>query len=361
VTAWTDNSGNGFNATVANNAPSKIDNNLNNNPTISFDRANTESMQVTNGILGTSTFNDSWVYVVSKTNNSGVRNTILNENLANSEGFNILLTWNNANTYFDFGKWQNVGRINGLWGGINSAFNMWTYGTSTGTSTPNGTRKAISRDGLAILSNNNNDNATGNNQNLYIGARYQGVDNYYLGGDIAELIVYTGVPSAIEQEKIQSYLAVKYGMTKNSADNGSTVGQDERDYFAGDGTVIWDYSVNSAYHFDVTGVGRDDISALSQQKSKSINASSDVTIDKGGAFGTDGDFILWGNNDAANGTSTNVPVGYQKRINRVWKTSVTGTPGAVNFELDLTDLGLPTGLSAADYVFLLDDDGDFSS
>ena len=147
-------------------------------------------------------------------------------------------------------------------------------GSSTGTSTPNGTRNTISRNGAVILSDNDNDNGTGNNQNFYIGGRYTGANNYYLDGEIAELIIYTAVPTALEQEKIQSYLAIKYGITKVSADNAGTGGQDEQDYFASDGTVIYDYSNNTGYTNDITGIGRDDNSALDQQKSKNISSTA---------------------------------------------------------------------------------------
>jgi hypothetical protein len=275
VSAWADQSGNGYNATVPTSGPDLVSNQINFNPSLNFVSGSKEYLQVTNGIFGASTFNDAWVYTVSRTDNDATTNTIFNENLLGSnQNFDLLLTWSNANTYYDFGDRGGAGRLNGAWGGTNGVYNVWTHGTSTTTSTPNGTRKAIARDGAVILANDNNDNATGNNQNFTIGGQYTGIDNYYLDGQIAELIVYTGVPSLLEQEKIQSYLSLKYGITKNSLDN-VDASQDERDYFASDASVIWDYSANSAYANDIAGIGRDDNSALDQQQSKSINPGTD--------------------------------------------------------------------------------------
>ncbi|MDE5424412.1 hypothetical protein L3073_19565, partial [Ancylomarina sp. DW003] len=111
-----------------------------------------------------------------------------------------------------------------------------------------------------------------------------------------------------------------------------------------------------------TGIGRDDDAGLDQQKSKSSNSTSAVTIDKGAAFGTDGDFILWGNDAAANGSSTDVDLtNFDVRLNKVWKVAVTGTPGTVNFSIDLAGLGIPTSLDAADYSLLIDGDGTFAT
>ena len=108
-----------------------------------------------------------------------------------------------------------------------------------------------------------------------------------MDGQLAEFIMYEGVPTILEQEQIQSYFAIKYGFQKASADNPASVGQDERDYFASDGSVIWDFSANTGYTTEVTAIGRDDVSQLSQPKSKNIAAGSDITMDKGSSFPND--------------------------------------------------------------------------
>ncbi|RLD26832.1 MAG: hypothetical protein DRI54_02110, partial [Bacteroidetes bacterium] len=351
VTAWADQSLLGNDATVTGNGPDLINSQLNFNPTLDFTRTNSEFLEITGGIIGNNE-RRMWVYYVARMD-AVQTNTIFNENLNGTEYFASLNSWNSSQVYYQNGNSSTGGgggRINGNWGGTNGIFNLWTMGVSNNTVTPNGTKKAISRDGTVFLSNTNHDNSVaGNGSNFYIGGRWTGANGSYLDGQIAELIVYTGVPSALEQNRVESYLAIKYGINKAG------------DFVNSAGTTIWDAATNAGYLNRVTGIGRDNNAGLDQRKSKSILSGSDVTIDKGGAFPSDMGLIIWGNDAAANGTSTNVDAGFDKRLNRVWKIDLTGAPGSVNFSIDLTDLGLPTALTAGDYALLIDADGDFSA
>ncbi len=365
VSAWADQSGNSANVTVADNGPDLLDDYVNFNPVLDFTSANSEYMQITDGLLGSSSHSDMWVYYVA--NFDGIQNnTVFNENMANNEYLANLNPWNNSNIYYQLGNSSTGGgggRLNGGWGGTLGQFNSWTLGISSDIATPNGTRKAIYRRGALVLANDNYDNsAIGDNQPFYIGGRWTGANNNFMDGQLAELIIYEGVPSILEQEQIQSYFSIKYGFQKVSADNNSTPDQDERDYFASDGSVIWDFSANVGYRTELTAIGRDDVSLLSQPKSKSLEANSRVTMDKGGAFPNDKDFIFWATNDAVNGTNkTDVPPFYIKRLNRIWKTTVSGNPGAVDLTIDLEQLGLPLNLNDSMYVLLIDNDTEFGS
>ncbi|MBL4708052.1 MAG: hypothetical protein JKY48_06395, partial [Flavobacteriales bacterium] len=161
ITAWNDQSSNGNNVSVPANGPDLLTNQLNFNPTLDFTSSNSEYLQITSGIFGASTYNDLWVYVVSQSD-LDQNNSLLFENMSGSDIFSVIVPWGNENTYFDWGL-TSTGRINGNWGTSHRSYNMWMFGTSTGTLTPNGTRKAISLNGSVILSNANNDNATGSN------------------------------------------------------------------------------------------------------------------------------------------------------------------------------------------------------
>ena len=287
ITTWEDQSGNGYTATVPTNGPDLLEDPINFNKVLNFNQSNSEYLQITGGLLDVSAHSDMWVYYVANFNANTA--TVFNENMAGGEYFSGLNAWGGNTVYHFFGG-SNIAGGNGVPLG---STNIWTMGTSTGTGTPSGTRKAIYRDGTLILNNNNNDvSLTGNGSDFYIGGKWQGNSNY-MDGQLAELIIYEGVPSVMEQEKIQTYLAIKYGVRKYSADNSSTVGQDERDYFASDGSVIWDFSANTGYRTELTVIGRDDLSLLSRPKSKSLEANSRVTMDKGGAFPNDKDFIFW--------------------------------------------------------------------
>ncbi|MCF6180613.1 choice-of-anchor D domain-containing protein [Lutibacter sp.] len=167
---------------------------------------------------------------------------------------------------------------------------------------------------------------------------------------IAEIITYStrkGDASLTdERNKIQSYLAIKYGITLGS--NGTS-----QDYVDSDGTVIWDQSVNSGFNYDIAGIGRDDASALNQKQSKSVNSDFDgtgqirglVTMGLTDIYNTnnenintnsttlnDKQFLTWGNNNgnlnfAPNVVSVNLsdgiaglstPVSFIG-MSRVWK------------------------------------------
>ncbi|MCK5319068.1 MAG: hypothetical protein KAJ55_14235, partial [Anaerolineales bacterium] len=87
-----------------------------------------------------------------------------------------------------------------------------------------------------------------------------------LEGNISEIIIYSDGHSATDKQKIESYLALKYGITLDQ-----TSGQD---YLASNGsTEMWnkDATGASTYDNDIAGIGRDDNSELGQVKSKSVN------------------------------------------------------------------------------------------
>jgi hypothetical protein len=167
-----------------------------------------------------------------------------------------------------------------------------------------------------LITNNNNDSGTGINANFDIATSHN--------GNIAEFIVYLDVPTALEMEKIHSYLSIKYGLLKQSNDNGATP-EDERDYFASNGSVIWDWSANSGYNQRIAGIGRDDGTELNQKKSKSPESGTSLTIQQTGAFATDLSYVVWGSN-AQTGIESSAPAGYNFISSAKWKVNVTGTP-----------------------------------
>ncbi|MEL0457498.1 LamG-like jellyroll fold domain-containing protein [Flavobacteriaceae bacterium SZ-1-7] len=151
-----------------------------------------------------------------------------------------------------------------------------------------------------------------------------------LNGRIAEIFTFAErVPDA-DRQKIESYLAIKYGITLGT----STEAQ--KDYINSFDTKVWDIVANAGYNYHVAGIGRDSISDLNQKQSKTLNLANEVTIGLGGVydknssnsneFTKDGDFLVWGNDDGAfSGTSTNtvtIASGITTsltRIDRKWK------------------------------------------
>ncbi len=162
--------------------------------------------------------------------------------------------------------------------------------------------------------------------NLYVGGYYS--DRAY-SGDIAEVIAYDDRLDDAEQQNVESYLALKYGITLEG-----------KDYkFAN--TTIWRRSDNTAYNNDIAGIGRDNISALLQSKSKSINEDALVTIQAESALDNN-DFFVWGNNNAVlnNRNTVDIPATWGERLERIWKVRKTNSPGTFRVSFDLSALGI---------------------
>jgi hypothetical protein len=64
-------------------------------------------------------------------------------------------------------------------------------------------------------------------------------------GGMGEVIVYAGFMEPTDRQRVETYLALKYGLTLG-------VGQD---YLAPDETVIWDATRDSAFHHRIAGIG----------------------------------------------------------------------------------------------------------
>ncbi|WGD34158.1 LamG-like jellyroll fold domain-containing protein [Olleya sp. YS] len=179
-----------------------------------------------------------------------------------------------------------------------------------------------------------------------------------------------------ERNKIQSYLAIKYGITLGV--NGIS-----QDYVASDGTVIWDTSANAGYNYDIAGIGRDDNSDLIQKQSKSVNNSSIVAMSltnteltnnlNSSTFNTSNEFLVWGNdgqNTNTSGVSITVNLGpatittVTDVMNRKWKIVETAGDdvGKVEVSVFETDLaGLPPLTGNDVYVMLVADDAGFTT
>ncbi|EAY27196.1 T9SS type B sorting domain-containing protein [Microscilla marina] len=190
-----------------------------------------------------------------------------------------------------------------------------------------------------------------------------------LKGNLGEIIVYSSGLSAADRQKVNSYLALKYGITLDQTT--------ATDYLASDGTTkMWDGTVSVAYKNNIAGIGRDDASALNQTQSKSINSGSVVAMGLGiiaassasntNTFATDKMFLAWSDNggstDFANVTTTNLPGEVDALMARVWRVEENnGDVGNTQVKVDLSGLNFP-GAAKENYVFLVSADGaNFSS
>src|SRR5258708_28928866 len=137
--------------------------------------------------------------------------------------------------------------------------------------------------------------------------RAQGSPSYYWNGDIGEVILYNRVLTATEQQQVNSYLGLKYGITCSGGGS---------NYIASDGaTTFW--AANGNYKYRITGVGRDNATSLYQKQSVSVDTGI-VTLALGSsiasstsvntaAVGTDKSFFVLADDGGATGLTMPCP------------------------------------------------------
>ena len=116
-------------------------------------------------------------------------------------------------------------------------------------------------------------------------ATYKNIVNsrYWLGasetfgpsydGDFLEVINYSASNTATDKRRIESYLAIKYGITLGV--NGTSL-----DYYnsASTNAATAIYTAGAGFNYNIAGIGRDDASQLNQKQSKTVNTNDDITI-----------------------------------------------------------------------------------
>jgi len=185
-------------------------------------------------------------------------------------------------------------------------------------------------------------------------------------GHISEVIIYSDALSDADRNKINSYLAIKYGIEGINrggiADN--IVDSNGQSLFADASGDYWN---------GIIGIGRDDASALHQKQS---HLRSDITriyleniaVDNEANTGgfDDGEFVIMGDNrDVINPLTVEqneeLPAPLFSRIEREWKITNTNFDDIFNVDIRLTDCVDISQLVESDLRLLVDSDGDFSN
>lgn len=188
-----------------------------------------------------------------------------------------------------------------------------------------GTETEIYKNGIKIdnILGKTGTSGTGNDLNFYeyknlpfyLGTGRSGISGRTLSalnGRLSEVVVYTAPNSTLDQQKIQSYLGLKYGITlhNTTSSNVTSVSNTTRlndvNYIDSAGSTIWDTSANTGFNYDIAGIGRDDESQLYQKQSKTVNSINDITIGLSTIEATNNlntntcnnkNFLVWGNNN----------------------------------------------------------------
>ncbi len=163
-------------------------------------------------------------------------------------------------------------------------------------------------------------------------------------GLIAEMVVFDERLSDADRLQLESYLALKYGINKTG------------DYILPDSTVIWDDALNNSYNNAVFGLGSYDGACLDMSQSQS-EIDQELLAENPSDLSS-GEAIMFGHNnlDYLQGDPSDVPVGVEKRLQRIWLTQEGASDvGTVDLLFDTTGFG---SLVISDLRLLIDRDGD---
>ncbi len=338
INEWSDFSAfaNNVKQATAANQPTylnNVTNNINFNPVVRFNGSTTGMTAAS--ILKTGTYNGAATFVV----NSQVAPTnalVWTEAAALGTAFSLHATWGDNVVYWDPPYISN--RLTYNTGGVNNQSILWT---ATSDLSLAANRQSIFKNGMNVSNGNNTSQYTGNNSTFNLGMN-TGANNY--NGRVAEVIIYTNALTPVQQQRVNTYMALKYGITLNGGNTS---------YLATDGTTtVWDATVNAGYKKNIAGIGRDDEEALQQRQSRSINTGLQVTIGLGSIdstnaanpnnFTTDKSYLVWGDDSTA--VTFRTPTGFSNagyRMTRTWKIQETGTVGNVQVAIPANALPNP--------------------
>ena len=190
--------------------------------------------------------------------------------------------------------------------------------------------------------------------------RHALVANQGLNGYFPEIAVYNANLTSAQRQRIESYFALKYGITLDQTT--------PTDYVRSNGAIIYPAATtNSGFAADVAGVGRDNAvtgSGLYQTASQSQNANSIVSVSILNPALTlaNNEFLVWGSNNASfNSTNSSDVDGFlvKQRLSRVWRASETGDVGMNTVSFDLSSF--PGPLNGSNLRVLVDSDGTFAA
>jgi len=362
VTAWADQSTASNNATASGN-PQLVASGLNYNPTIAFDGTSdyfTANADIQSNLNG--------VFIVVKAGATGVA----------AEGILTIMDNDPAVTYD--GANPKSGALflrQGTTNKLRSRIDNVNIVTNTGALDGNFHIHSLTMNATDMFMYQNSYQEATNtyaaalsSENYYIASRYYNSANTkFLNGEIAEVIHYNMSPGSNDRNQIESYLAIKYGITLANTGGGT-----QGDYSATTGANLWDASNGSNYHNNVIGIGREDAQALYQKQSHTSDDTTRIYLNSLAAtnssnIGTIGNFsyIIIGDNQGAmrNSITSNAEVpgtcGLYARLEREWK--VTRTSAGTDFSIDVTlnPGASPGSVTVSDLRLLVDDDGDFSN
>ncbi len=342
ITAWTDQSGNGYNVTVPADAPSySATGGGNGMPAVRFQDVDTEYLYIpTNSeIMPTSNLtvlvagnmegsSENWAGLISTSDDNSWND---GWGIARDNGNNDMLYYvdqYNGNVCSDpFTSGQDE-----VWGLIFDDDANTGYGYK-------------SEDECTFSFNGPINYNGGANDDLLIGsAADNGGADYFLTGEIEEIIIYDEAINEAQRIIVANYLSAKYDITLSNND-------------------VYDEDDNGDYDFDVAGIGRVDASNTHEdaQGTGIVRILNPSDLD-------DDEFLMWGHDNGdvvGSQTTSDVHSSIDARLRRVWRVSESDVSGSavdvdsVDIRFDLTGFGTITA-SDLRLVVDLNNNNDFS-
>ena len=168
-------------------------------------------------------------------------------------------------------------------------------------------------------------------------------------GDIMEVIWFTRAVSSSEAQRINSYLAVKYGI--------DLVGN----YVNSAGATIWNDALDANFQDAVFGLGRDDAATLNQKVSRSVKSTrltlatqndfSSANSASARTIGISADrsyFMVGRNSGAYTLQTTEISAPYSYRIGREWLVQKSSFSQSVSMQF-----AIPASLPASARLYLV--------
>jgi hypothetical protein len=203
---------------------------------------------------------------------------------------------------------------------------------------------------------------------LTFGAKQMSANVYgeYFSGYLSETIFYNVDLTDAEINRVNSYLAIKYGITLGTPTSPIS-------YNSSVGTPIWSGDAN--YQRNIIGIGRDENSNLLQKQSHQFDDS--VRIYRGslvtsnnsntGTFANDRSFVVMGASNgrlcATDNSNTELPpgLGLFSKLEREWRITRTNMNETFNIDIRLAGCGIPGSVDISDLRFLVDTDDNFAN
>ena len=222
----------------SNKQPTLVSNGQNSLPTIRFDGTNdfiqVRSLNITQAYT---------IYSVAKTTDAASGRDYLFDGVTTNAARSLVALRNNGNVQFWAGNWANSNFAS-------------PSGFFTLSATFNNTSSSLSLNGNTVTGKNTGSYSLTNGIN--IGTNYN-TNADFLEGDIAEFIIVDGVSSTSERQKIEGYLAHKWGTTSALASSHpykssqpSSLGVSSEDFVVQGATVSNVSGSGATYTMDLT-------------------------------------------------------------------------------------------------------------